>query len=852
MEGVVVMGGRFHPFVCCMLALPLLAGGCHDGDIEIEELLARGLTANQIELLIKQIRGRVLGEGSATILALVVSDLDELIDLDPDVDGVNDDGSGPDIVVSGSPEVVSGGTFRVTVESAPADGIGPERNAFNYVFVTVGDGVDSPGGPEGTYVVKIDVDPSTPELEPVTRVELFITVPADIPFQDVVCTYQAGLLAGGLLNIGAVDEDSRSETKIKQVCSGDLQVTLTWDSPSDLDLRVLDPNGNEARLGGPDTSPPFVASAGQRGGGNCEAEGLLFESLCWGADEPFELDPPLVGEYSARVLNSSSCEPTEFTLTIFVGNELQQAIEGVLSRDGEESDPLAFQFPFRADLGVTKTVSPLTAELLDQVTWTIEVENVDLHLANDATGVQVTDVLPEGLLFLGADSEEFDVESGIWTVGDLPKGESAVLELVTQVALDAPLAITNTARAIGDQVDKSSGNDAGSATLSVQNTTVADLAVTLTIEPASVLPGDTVRLTAVVEHRGGAPVTGAVVSVFVSSELEQVEVVEGTGFDADTSDWNLASLAAGQTVRLVLEAEVGGGVFSGATLANTVQLTDIGSLELDSNGDNNSDEADAVVADFADLALSKIVDEQNPEEGETVLFTLFATNATGEVGPTATHVVVEEILPAGLTYVAHDLGDYDPVSGVWSIGDLGPGGSATLLLQASVACGAAGESFQNHAKISSDLPDPVAGNNEASVTLTAVGASPVAPVLSDGSGNLVCNDCSCIGFDGNPFDGCSYRFEFAYADCNGDVSQPMANSMDVVMDWEFRVNGDPLSSGIWDISGFTPRIGDGFNGILRPNPCWDSVPGAADELVVTFRVTDDGGQSSQITISVDL
>jgi uncharacterized repeat protein (TIGR01451 family) len=67
-----------------------------------------------------------------------------------------------------------------------------------------------------------------------------------------------------------------------------------------------------------------------------------------------------------------------------------------------------------------------------------------------------------------------------------------------------------------------------------------------------------------------------------------------------------------------------------------------------------------------------------------VIFTLTATNA----GPrSATGVNVTDVLPAGYTYVSNtapSTGTFNSGSGVWSIGNLANGGSATLTITATV------------------------------------------------------------------------------------------------------------------------------------------------------------------------
>ncbi len=85
----------------------------------------------------------------------------------------------------------------------------------------------------------------------------------------------------------------------------------------------------------------------------------------------------------------------------------------------------------------------------------------------------------------------------------------------------------------------------------------------------------------------------------------------------------------------------------------------------------------------ADLRLTKTVDQHKVSLGAVVTFTVQVLNE-GTVNMTG--IVVEDLLPAGLQYqtVYASKGTYDPNSGLWTIGSLAAGASASLNLQAKV------------------------------------------------------------------------------------------------------------------------------------------------------------------------
>src|SRR4029079_8169990 len=78
-----------------------------------------------------------------------------------------------------------------------------------------------------------------------------------------------------------------------------------------------------------------------------------------------------------------------------------------------------------------------------------------------------------------------------------------------------------------------------------------------------------------------------------------------------------------------------------------------------------------------------------PVVGSNVVFTVTINNNNAAPGvSTATGVTVKDALPAGLTYVSDDVaGAYNSGTGVWTIGTLAPGASATLHITATVTTG---------------------------------------------------------------------------------------------------------------------------------------------------------------------
>jgi uncharacterized repeat protein (TIGR01451 family) len=121
----------------------------------------------------------------------------------------------------------------------------------------------------------------------------------------------------------------------------------------------------------------------------------------------------------------------------------------------------------------------------------------------------------------------------------------------------------------------------------------------------------------------------------------------------------------------------------------------------------------------ADVMLTKVVSSANPIFGTPVTYTLIAHNN----GPdTATNVVVTDILPTGVMFVSAtpSQGSFNPASGIWLIGTLPNGATATLQITCIVTTIGP---ITNTSTVEASEPDPDLANNVSSVTIDGMFAA---------------------------------------------------------------------------------------------------------------------------------
>ncbi|MEY3350699.1 MAG: hypothetical protein RIQ50_810 [Bacteroidota bacterium] len=121
---------------------------------------------------------------------------------------------------------------------------------------------------------------------------------------------------------------------------------------------------------------------------------------------------------------------------------------------------------------------------------------------------------------------------------------------------------------------------------------------------------------------------------------------------------------------------------------------------------------------ISDLQLVKTSSRSFSKVGQSVIFTLTITN----LGPSFTEgAYVSDILPNGFTFVStsHPQ-DYNPLTGLWDVGDLALGQSTSITITALINPITLTTEYTNIARIVDfKNPDPNPANNQSAFTVTA-------------------------------------------------------------------------------------------------------------------------------------
>jgi uncharacterized protein YfaP (DUF2135 family) len=114
---------------------------------------------------------------------------------------------------------------------------------------------------------------------------------------------------------------------VRSVGTGDIQVSVSWDEDSDVDLHVIDPMGDEV----------FFASKVVPSGGTldldsnsgCDLDNVRNENITWGTAPP--------GMYTVLVEYSDSCdaEATSYVVTVHRKGHDAETFTGQLTGTGD-------------------------------------------------------------------------------------------------------------------------------------------------------------------------------------------------------------------------------------------------------------------------------------------------------------------------------------------------------------------------------------------------------------------------------------------------------------------------------------------------------------------------------------
>ena len=423
-----------------------------------------------------------------------------------------------------------------------------------------------------------------------------------------------------------------------------------------------------------DVLPKSLIWVADNGGGKFNHKTGIWTINKLNPDEDIQLDIITVVNKTGAIENNVSVTAREFDYDLSNNNDSEII----------EVSPAS-------DLAIVKQVNVSQANFNDLVMWKLTVSN---NGPDVATGVVVTDILPDGFVYVDSILDKGTYSNGVINIGRLAVGEKVILKIICKVENTGRF--VNIANVTGNEFDYDLSNNRANASVLINP--ASDLEVVKTVNESNPNYRDCVTWSIVVRNNGPDVAHDIVVTDVLPKSLIWISDNSNGKYNPKSGIWTIAQLNRGAQIRLNIVAMVNG---TGIT-QNNVSVT---ARELDYDLSNNNASEIVEVNKTADVSIVKIVDDSNPLYGNLITWTLIAKNN----GPdNATSIAVEDILPKGLIFVdaVATKGFYD--KGTWYLCCLENGEEESLSIICEVNVTG---NITNCASITAEEADPNIHNN---------------------------------------------------------------------------------------------------------------------------------------------
>ena len=337
----------------------------------------------------------------------------------------------------------------------------------------------------------------------------------------------------------------------------------------------------------------------------------------------------------------------------------------------------------------------------EKITYTVIVSNYGPSVA---TNVYLTDLFnADELLNMEYNSNGNWVKynNGI-ALGDIDVNEAVMILFRATVNHSTRGLINNTVRITTDIKDARGNFEANETVKAIDNST---LAINKTSNVDAINPGDLFNYTIVITAGGSSDSLGVILTDKLDQSLldaqNAVFYVNGNYVGKWNGSYNIGTLKTGNSVTVTIEVKA-------LNSANK----DIFNKAIVENEEGFINESNKTVhVNTVDLTVNKTSDKVTYKYLDNVIYTIVVTNH----GPDDSfNVTVRDMLPNTLRFISAS-GNYDPVTGIWFIGHLAKGQSATLTITAQAIFPGI---ITNNANVTGSGYDVNLTNNHDNITIT--------------------------------------------------------------------------------------------------------------------------------------
>ena len=263
---------------------------------------------------------------------------------------------------------------------------------------------------------------------------------------------------------------------------------------------------------------------------------------------------PFVGDYSDGIWDIGDLDVDTPVYLVLItqatqgGNITNIAVVTTTTNDTNKSNNIANNTTEVqvCDLEIIKLVSSKKALVGEELTWTIIVIN---HGPSPAYDVEVLEDIPSSLRLIDAIASKgtYNKDNNIWTIGELDKGSTETLVIITEVLSVGN--ITNPVEVSTTTPDSNKSNNKANNT--TEAFAIVDLVVKKSSDKDQYHVNDIIHWTITVSNKGPCDAHGVLATDVLPSGVEFVSYNASKGtYDVASGKWTIGDLANGESVTL--------------------------------------------------------------------------------------------------------------------------------------------------------------------------------------------------------------------------------------------------------------------------------------------------------------
>ncbi|NQX81048.1 MAG: gliding motility-associated C-terminal domain-containing protein [Flavobacteriaceae bacterium] len=440
-----------------------------------------------------------------------------------------------------------------------------------------------------------------------------------------------------------------------------ITLSMTNDGPNDVDGNVI----SSFAL------PTNVSSIGEAIGDGSYSVGLwTVNSLAVGETKTIDIEVEYTGvgdfDFVSEIISSSSLDSDSS-----VNN-------GNVSED--DYTAITVTTIGYSDLSISSSLSNPHSILGELSTITLTITND----GPDGTGspVSVEMYIPSGFQYVSNTTTVglYDLTNDVWEIPSLANGATESIDIIVEyIDADNYLFEAQVISSPNTDIDSTPNNGLDTeddyTSIEAQIIGVSDLDIEIRVNLTNVNTGDNGYFIVRVNNEGpnDSP-EGAVVQINLPNGMSFVNTDSNDSYDSTTNTWTLEEIAVGGFSEIEIEINY----IIGDNYTFSAEIIEAINIDSDSTVNNNLETEDdyasssVTVGDSADLKITAIVDDYNPEIDDEITMTVTIDNLSNMVVPAGVTVLIP--IPSGYTYISDD--SAGSLSGsTWTLGEISENGS---------------------------------------------------------------------------------------------------------------------------------------------------------------------------------